>query len=401
MGRDKLPNLVLKRILGFIAGLITFAHCSAAPSPQLQIPHNRIHVVVYDAGETLGILPTIPILNAHGVEVIWVPLTPWTRSLLENANQPHVISFPDKIDEMPHLSDRFNVGKIDYWLKQMVVEKPQLVIFGIASKIQEQLATRFKELGIPTVGFYDSFDPASANSIVVKVARVVDEVWVPTEAIKESLRALGIEPVLVLGQPSVENWIRTANEINPADIFRRQGVSPQQTVVLFAGQYGEGYKEILHSFAFEMHKEAASNPNLTVIFSPHPRSDGQVERDIIARFPSSQFMMAASGLTTVELASIAAIVVTWRSTVGIQAAFIGKPVIYYNFTTDEFSNDLITKGLARLAVPDNFPVVLKEMLAQKTDPSLLRQALEKNGYIIGSDKIIAQEILKRLERRER
>jgi len=107
-------------------------------------------------------------------------------------------------------------------------------------------------------------------------------------------------------------------------------------------------------------------------------------------------MMAAPRLTTAELASTATVVVTWMSTVGIQTVFMGKPVIYYNFSTDAFSNDLIAKGIARLATPNNFSMVLKETLAKKTDASFLRQKLIDNGYVIDSDKKIVSEILKRL-----
>jgi hypothetical protein len=394
---DKWPNLLLKRNTGFVVVLMFLAHYSASTHLQSQVPLRRVPVVTYDAGETLGLLPTTPLLKEYGVEVIWVPLTPWTQRLLESAKQSRVVPLPDNIHEMPHLSDRFNIGKIDYWLKQILTEHPKLVILGLVSNLQEQLAIQCKEMGIPTVGFYDSFDPASADSIVFQVARAVNEVWVPTESVKVSLRALGIKSVLVLGQPSVETWIRTATEMNPADVLRRQGISPQRRVILYAGQYGEGYKEILSSFAFQVQKETASNSNLTVVFSPHPRTDGEMERKVIADLPhSNRFMMAAPGLTTAELASIAAVVVTWTSTVGVQAVFIGKPVIYYHFSTDAFSNDLIAKGIARLATPHNFSMILKEMLAKKADASFLRQKLLDNGYVIDSDKKIVHEILKRL-----
>lgn len=393
----KWPNLILKKSTGFVVVLMIHAHYSASTNVQSQVPLRRVHVVTYDAGETLGLLPTASLLKENGVEVIWVPLTPWTQRLLENAKQSRIVPLPDKIHEMPHLSDRLNTGKIDYWLKQIIAENPKLVILGLVSTLQDQLAIKCKEMGIPTIGFYDSFDPASADSIVLQVARVVSEVWVPTESIKVRLRALGIESVQVVGQPSVETWIRTANEVNPADVLRRQGISPQQSVILYAGQYGEGYREILSSFASQVNKETASNSNLTVVFSPHPRTDGEIERNVIADLPhNNRFMMAAPRLTTAELASTATVVVTWMSTVGIQTVFMGKPVIYYNFSTDAFSNDLIAKGIARLATPNNFSMVLKETLAKKTDASFLRQKLIDNGYVIDSDKKIVSEILKRL-----
>jgi hypothetical protein len=103
-------------------------------------------------------------------------------------------------------------------------------------------------------------------------------------------------------------------------------------------------------------------------------------------------MIAYKNTTTVELAAASSVVVVWRSTVGIQAAFTGKPVIYYHSDSEHYSNRLIETGTAKSATQESFSEILKESLIQKVDIAKTRRELIKGGYIVNSDERIADQI---------
>ena len=56
---------------------LSLAACQAGPSPS-----SPVALVVFDAGETLGLLPVAARLRSTGTEVMWIPLTPWAADLL-------------------------------------------------------------------------------------------------------------------------------------------------------------------------------------------------------------------------------------------------------------------------------------------------------------------------------
>lgn len=108
-----------------------------------------------------------------------------------------------------------------------------------------------------------------------------------------------------------------------------QGLVPSDRVLLFAGQYGEGYQEILSSFLRAVEPILSRDPSLILVLSHHPRTEGRVERAALAASGLGRAVMAVEGLTTMELATASVAVLTWTSTVGTQAAFMGKEVVYY------------------------------------------------------------------------
>src|SRR5262245_50745968 len=108
-GRSKTPT---KLIACFIISLQFIAHLSISFAGSLEAPMSYVHIVVYDAGETLGLLPVVPVLRKRGIKVIWAPLTPWSKKILERERQ-YFIEPPDNLSEAAHLKDRSNEGEID------------------------------------------------------------------------------------------------------------------------------------------------------------------------------------------------------------------------------------------------------------------------------------------------
>jgi UDP-N-acetylglucosamine 2-epimerase len=264
----------------------------------------------------------------------------------------------------------------------------------VVSRIQEQLADTLRAFNVATRGFYDSFEQTRRGTIVLQVSAKVDEVWVPNEQIRGNLITLGIDRVRVVGQPSLESWLRLSQKTVSQEIYLRQGIGQHQKVIVFAGQYGDGYKEVVQSFLAQANKETLADENLTVVVSPHPRTSGELERKLIDNIDNDRLLLAVADLTTAELAAIASVVITWTSTVGVQAAFMGKPVIYYSPKSDGFRNDLIENDIAKKATPDTFPRVLRETFLDRINGAAMRNRLKLMGYGIDASDAIAEEICK-------
>jgi predicted glycosyltransferase len=352
-----------------------------------------VSIFVYDAGETLGLLPVAPLLEARNIRAQWIPLTPWALQILER--EPVSLVRPsEEFQQMPHVKDRLALSDVSYLLRLMAERKPDLAILGLVSGIQELLARELKKLGIRTVGFYDAFDTTDRDSIIWRVARQLDEVWVPTKKIKYNLDSLGLKRVKVLGQPSLETWRRLESKVSLSSLYEQLRIPPGKQILVFAGQYGDGYVEILEAFLRAAKSVLDEQEDLYIVLSPHPKTGGEAERAALLKYGHQRFIVARQGVTTAELAVASSVVITWRSTVGIQAAFLGKPVIYFNFNVRDYRNDLIEEGIAQATTPSTFSMALRTTLARQSNASNHQRKLSELGYIINSDQRIASEVIK-------
>jgi hypothetical protein len=358
-------------------------------------PVASVVFVVYDAGETLGLLPVAGRLKEEGADVRWFPLTPWAADLLRG-NGEAFLELPDHVSELPHLEDRRARSEIGYWGVLLARDPPSLTVLGMVSTAQGQLASRLREMGIPTIGFYDGFQPPIPGTIGIETASRFDEIWVSTARVREGFEGLGFEAV-VAGQPTLETWRRASEQVDPADIRRLQGLRDSHRTIVFAGQYGAGYEEVLVSFLGAMQGTLAADTSLHLVLSHHPRVDGSLERSALEQAGLPRAGMAEEDLPTSELATIADAVVTWTSTVAVQAAFMGKPVVYYS-PPDDFDTYLVESGGARLADETSLRGILAEVLREPANEAALRTALVESGYVVDADVVIAEMIMKALGR---
>jgi hypothetical protein len=207
----------------------------------------------------------------------------------------------------------------------------------------------------------------------------------------DGFSTLGVPAVLV-GQPTLEAWRRTSLEVDVAEVRRRLGVDGDKRVLLFAGQYGAGYEETLASLLEAMGPILSADSSLYLVLSHHPRTEGEVEREALARAGLHRATLAPEGVPTMELAVGAEVVLTWTSTVGVQAAFLGKPVVYYS-PPQEFDTHLVREGVARLADRETLATVLAQVSRDRPDAEAMREILLRAGYVVSADSVVAELIL--------
>jgi CDP-glycerol glycerophosphotransferase (TagB/SpsB family) len=182
-------------------------------------------------------------------------------------------------------------------------------------------------------------------------------------------------------------------------LYKRLGVPAGKRLVLFAGQYGEGYEEVLTAFLKAAAEALNNRDDLYVVLSPHPKTGGEVERAALLKQAHPRIVVMPQGVTTAELAAVSAAVVTWRSTVGVQAAFLGRPVVYFNLDARDYRNELIDRGIAQAATPATFGSALHGALARRDVASDNRRRLSSLGYVLNSDRMIAAEVLRLIRKR--
>jgi hypothetical protein len=81
----------------------------------------------------------------------------------------------------------------------------------------------------------------------------------------------------------------------------------------------------------------------------------------------------------------------------VQAAFMGKPVVYFS-PPDDFDTHLVESGGARLADETSLSGILAELLREPVNEGALRAALVGSGYVVDADVVMAEMIMEALGR---
>ena len=227
--------------------------------------------------------------------------------------------------------------------------RPAIVVTGMSHAIQAQLANRFKTDGTTTMAFYDNFDLISQSQYVapwLETTTGVDELLLPghyqaSDAGK--LPAFSNSQISISGNPALEQWDIVFLVTNAVQEKQRLALDPKRPVILFTGGYGNEYEQWLQLFLQAM----AERPDLQILIAPHPKTDGQLERNAVADMQLKHANVTDGTVSTAQLATVADLVVTHKSTTGFQAAWQGLPVLFV--APDDYTNILIDSGLASRA----------------------------------------------------
>lgn len=227
---------------------------------------------------------------------------------------------------------------------------PSIVYSGMASASQAQILNHFGKLGSRTIAFYDNFDPVGEKEFVqpfLREADEVDEFHIPSIATKNSFNSLPQareSELIVTGQPALESWDDIYRRTDVSTVRTQLGLSPQQPIVVFAGGYDDTYEKYFEVFI----RATQQMPSITFLVTYHPKTDGSLERSIIDKFAARNVRLIEKGAQTTAVLSKAAVaVLTHKSSIGVQALYKGKPVLFV--AEPDLENFLIQKNLALVA----------------------------------------------------
>lgn len=243
---------------------------------------------------------------------------------------------------------------------------PKIVMTGMASVAQGQLLKSFKKSY--KIAVYDNFDDPRDKMYIQPFLNViskedVNEFMLPSETsvlgFKSFSNIKGIR-LNVVGNPDLESWDAIYSRMNIEILGKKLNINEEKQLVLFAGGYDDTYEKY-----FEIVVSSLKDyPNLIVLVTYHPKTDGSLERSIIRKHNAKNFRVFDKGTySTVELSTIALVIICHKSSVGFKSLYKGKPVIFVAEPGYDRSNILIKYGLAsRVSDQRNLVSVLSNML---------------------------------------
>ncbi len=334
----------------FVSGcLVLLFIFGTAPSSAAEIAQLPVLFCVYDMGETNAFKPLWKLLQSEGIEYRVLAVDAAAERLKDNN---HVIPVSTSADpEHDYQTQRFahiNAQTLTELGNQWQVK---MVITGMASRAQAEVLNFFsKQQAAHSIAYYDNLDSFEGKPFVqafLQEAQNIDRFWVPADVVKSDLstHALKADAVVeVVGQPSLESWDDTYQQFSAAEIRKGLGIAPERKVVVFAGGYDGTYPEHLKLFIQTMKQ----HPEWETLITWHPKTDGSLEKSLVAESKVNHIRtIPATVHNTSQLSVAADLVAVHKSTVAIQAAYKGKPVVY--IAEPDYTSPLIHYNIAPLA----------------------------------------------------
>lgn len=351
---------------------------------------SKLLFVFFDAGETNALKPVIDELSSASMDFQILAFgTAWT--LIKD--HPRTIDIHKNLDVSKDTNQK-EWGRL-HPLDQKILDKilallkPDIVITGMVSELQKQIIEGFKKTGADIIAYYDNFSPIQMFSYALPFVKLASLILVPSKNVAESV--LKEDPnakVDIVGHPNLELWIEQIQAINAQEIRRLLKIEDGKSFLVYITGYGEGYQEAFASFA----KAIKSIKDFHVGISIHPKMTGDLEKQILQEQGCHHAFLIPKKVDTSSAVAIADLVVTWRSSIGVQAAFLGKPVIYLDNPGSTFKSLSIEKGWA-LQLFDS-EELHKLLLDFETELISYRQRFSEGKTPLQSKDLILRNLVK-------
>ena len=151
---------------------------------------------------------------------------------------------------------------------------------------------------------------------------------------KEEILKRGIDPksVYVTGQPAFDKhpWylIHTEKE----DVCKKLGIDSNKALITFMSQPNAEREDVFRTL-MEAVKKIGSN-RINMVVKLHPNEDGKIQQIIMNEMGVNDIVLVKN-IDARELLAISDFIITVSSTTGLEAAVMGKPLVYINVTDKE------------------------------------------------------------------
>ena len=201
--------------------------------------------------------------------------------------------------------------------------RPDLVLSTSAPRAERAVLAAAGLRGVPSVCVVDLF--ALSEEAWVGQPGFATRVCVPMEIVRQRLVSLGRQPdeVVVTGNPVFDRLGDPALRQRAADLRRQRGWEGRQ-VVLWASQPEPQDPTLPRRVEAALVAAMAANPARLLLIRPHPND----QYDLPPIGPQVAHSTRADDLAATLAA--ADTVVTMTSTVGLEAALLGRPVVTFD-----------------------------------------------------------------------
>ena len=307
-------------------------------------PELRVLFVFRDAGESLALLPVLQHLHAKSPNVSAIGLvTGYGTAPASILSEPGVRTLSSLGVPAAALANR-SATLPDAAIRQILAAtQPGVLVTGVVSAVQLQLAHAALDQGVALVAGYDdglsTADQPTSWPLVALRSGSVSELWVVAQDIAriQERHAARWQHVKTVGSPALEAWPAKVRSVTPTELatLRRTiyGVGPSVPVVLFFGGYGEGYAESVQMFAeaaaqLQRRPDPSAACPVAIAFARHPGPNitTDLERRIFAA--AGVQVTLVEGVASPLLAAAANMTASQDSTASDQALFVGTPSVF-------------------------------------------------------------------------
>lgn len=378
--------------LGIVLSLCSFqTSCTALHSR----PQAEVVFVLYDTGETRALEPVIARLQEKKISTLVLGVGT-SRELIGNRSDfldvNAVCGVRAKIDRT-HWRRESALPALDVKRLEACFDA-SLVVTGMASRFQSQLAEAlYSKKDSKVWGYFDGFSRESVNATSTEFIESLDQVLVPARSVEAEFKIRASQKVVkTVGQPSLEKWKAIMETLDKAKLRKSLNLTDATPVILYAGGYGDGYEEAFRLFV----RSVKGLSNYHVLVSLHPRVDGEFERRAIKEEKGNSIEIIPKEISTAEALAISEVLVSHRSTTGVQAVFAGKPAIYLDGEKDKYSDLAIENGWAQQVFSEpQFKRALARAVGIKR-----RDIYRLAGIPKDSEKIIVDLVMRELNKNQ-
>jgi hypothetical protein len=213
-------------------------------------------------------------------------------------------------------------------------ENPDLVLATTSPRMERAALIAANQLAIPTVQlvdmFADFYPPPEGQNLVVM-----------NKLVKQGLidRGFGNRSIHVLGQPALDETVSMVSRVNPLEVRRRLGIPVDRKILLFTAKKlilhnpdnsfkAELDSSLLNKPVFDVLKDMSNKYGFAVIVRARPGEDPCIYSPYYESHPSF-YAFRDEALNLFESISISDYVLTYFSTIALEAVLCGKTVFTF------------------------------------------------------------------------
>ena len=343
MVKNFLANIIKLMTIFYI--ITIFSSCNLIKNDfpkKVSSEENHIDFVFafFDAGETLSLLPVIQKMEKENISYKILPLGKGAMNALQKEKfNNNVVNIQSKCSNSFLLGESTNREKVMNikTLKEVAnCYHAKTVVTGMVSRYQSQLMEIFKNNSqSQLIGYFDGFAESEQN-IINPFLNSLNKIFVPSINILEYFKdkKFPTENINLVGQPALDKFISDSSKVNINVVKSKLNIKVDKNIVTFIGGYGQEYQDVFKNFV----PICKGLMNTVCIVGVHPAVHGDFEEKIIKEYNADNFLINRKEISTVSLVKISNVLISQRSTVGIQALFIGVPSIYFDIENSRYTN---------------------------------------------------------------
>lgn len=148
---------------------------------------------------------------------------------------------------------------------------------------------------------------------------------------KDELIARGIpeKSIYVTGQPAFDMHPKYLKNTVRDSVFAKIGADIEKKLIVFMSQPLSEREDVLRTLFAAIKNDSLNNYQFVIKL--HPNEDGKIHRIILEQFELENVLITKD-IDVRELMAVSDLIITVSSTTGLEAAVMGKPLLYINIT---------------------------------------------------------------------